>query len=257
MNDLARLCTALLLAANPLAAQATSEPEVPVIVVSGKVNSQLRDYRHYYPGLVQYEKKRALSPLTQLRFAMATSAIPRKPVPIVRASLESKSWNLTLPVDEEGWFTIPVSEEALDRDAKVVVSRRNAGVAMWVLDIHTAGLPWNVFRLGDLRLLCHVYIAIDWARNERAGRILPNSMGLPPDKACDGPQMIYFHSTDMPRLKGYRITEQGERISYLLSGKSMPNFINIGKERGAWSPDALVEFILPDGSHWKAEAPAE
>jgi hypothetical protein len=33
----------------------------------------------------------------------------------------------------------------------------------------------------------------------------------------------------------------------------LPEIINIAKDKGAWSPDALVEFILPDRSHWKAD----
>jgi len=167
---------ALLLSGLLICAPAFAQSSAPadgaapqVVTITGQVSSDLRPYSRYRPGIVEFKRYRHLAPAAELRFGMVTGSFPMKPLPLVRARLEGQGfWNRyeeDLPIVEDGWFTIPDvpdTVEARRGNASVVVSRRNGSSASWMIDVHTPGLPAQVYRLGDLRLECRVYLAIEW-----------------------------------------------------------------------------------------------
>lgn len=236
-----------------------SDTSIPAVTVVGNYVSTLRAYRHFHPGLVEFEQYRSLAPKAMLRFAVATDGNRKRILPVVAAKLVQRSvfqgdWEQALEVTEDGWFTLPVSKEAFARDASVEVSRRNAATGKWVLDVQTPGLPAQVYRIGDLRLMCHVYLAIDWALYVRSRGRKDTGIGLAPKSACDTPGTVYFNSGYWPRLQGFRITEGEERQHYTLDPKALPDFLNLAKKDPSappWSNDALLELIVPDNSVWR------
>ena len=235
------------------------------ITVTANYQSDLRTYRWYLGGLREYEAHRDLSPGTPLRFGMVTPSFPMKPLTISKASLEktsaSSSWSLPLQVTEDGWFTIPLSKEADERNADVVVSRRNASNARWVIDIHTPTLPPHIYRLGDLRLECRVYLAIEWdlwKGKMLMARYLSKPLQVAPmDEHCSGPKQVFFNTRPWPRVRAYILREGGRTVRYEQPAgwriSSRPFMLRLHDENGAelpWTNDAQVEFLFFDNSSW-------
>lgn len=226
------------------------QPPSDVITVTGRHVSSLRDYGHLYPGLVAFNEYHALAPQAPLRWTIATLGNQPRIIPIAKASLIKKNWIAEdwvwpLEVSEDGWFSIPLSRDAYLQGAEVEVSRKSAYDGSWLLDVKTPGLPPHIYRLGDLRLMCMAYIAINWSSGGR-GRL-----GVRPEKACLGPDKMYFNATRWPEMKGYRIVEGDEQRLIEKDKKSLPTFIDVSKPdktMAPWSPNAMVEFIVSDGT---------
>eukprot|EP01034_Spumella_vulgaris_P033523 gene33523-41371_t len=159
----------------------------------------------------------------------------------------------------------PVLPEAEKRNADLVVSQRKAQAAKWVLDIHTPSLPPQTYRLGDLRLECRVYLAIEWGtwKGRRIMDIPTKGATTPPmDRLCSGPESIFINTRPWPRLQAYVITENGRSKRTELNGlqiASAPFMLKMANEAGVmpWSDDALVEFAFYDTSHWSKPIAAE
>lgn len=241
-------------------AQSGEAPQV--VTITGNYHSDLRAYSHYAPGLVEFREHRQLAPGAELRFALMTRGGPLKPLPLVKASLEAGSWHHDLPVSQDGWFTLPDSDEAYRRKAQVRISRRIGGASVgWVIDVHTPGLPAQVYRLGDLRLECRVYLAIEWvsSRGTRLmGRRLRWPIEAPMDKHC-GRESVFINGRPWPRLQAYVISEGNRKVRHELGGLKINNdSLSLALDRGdggpPWTSDALVEFVFYDGSHWAGES---
>jgi hypothetical protein len=255
---------ALLASTAVRASETASEPPVPVIKVTANFESDLRPYKWYLPGVREYHQYQHLAPAAPLRFAMVTPSFPMKPLKISKASLEKKrwfsTWSLPLEVTEDGWFSLPISAEAEARGADVIVSRRNASNARWVIDIHTPTLPFHIYRLGDLRLECRVYLAIEWGiwKGRRVmAKMQSKPVSEPPmDALCGGDSDIFFNTRPWPRLQGYILREGERKVRYELNGLRInvePLMLSLrepGQAAQPWSDDAQVEFIFYDKSSW-------
>ncbi|TFW35658.1 hypothetical protein [Massilia horti] len=239
-----------------------SASETPVVTITGNFSSDLRPYSRYLPGIREFEQYHQLAPAAELRFCMVTGSFPMKPLRLTKARLEKgflwNAWSEDLPVQEDGWFTISESEEAERRNANVVVSRRNAASARWVIDVHTPGLPPQVYRLGDLRLECRVYLAIEWAVWH--GRLVMgrerDDVNTPPmDAACSGQRWVFVNTRPWPRLQAYVLSEGKRMVRHELNGLriNITSFsLDLSQDEGSplWSDDARVEFVFFDDSHW-------
>lgn len=252
---------------------AQDDPAVPVIKVPGQGIRSMRDYQHLLPGVREFDAHHALAPQAELHFGLVTLSFPMKPLPLERASLEaagawfSTAWSEDLTVLDDGWFVLPDSAEAEKRGAKLYVShRKNARSASWVVDVHTPGLPPAIYRLGDLRLECRVYLAIEWhsSRGRKLmGEPTPAPINPPMNELCGGQDAIFFNTRPWPRLQAYTISDGGRTARHELNGHrisvaSLMLELNGKLAAPAWSDDARIEFLFYDGSHWteRKNAPA-
>ena len=238
---------------------------IPVVKVAEKFVSAMRPYSRFLPGIREYNQHRHLAPATELRFGLVTGSFPMKPLPLAKARLEGRLWwSQDLTVLDDGWFVLPDSPDAEKRNADLVVSQRKAHAAKWVLDIHTPSLPPQTYRLGDLRLECRVYLAIEWGawKGKRIMDIPTRGVTTPPmDRLCNGPESIFINTRPWPRLQAYVLSENGRSQRTELNGlqiSSTPLMLKMTDEAEAtpWSNDALVEFEFYDTSHWSKAVPS-
>ena len=239
-------------------APASNDQPAQVVKVTGQASRSLRDYRQFLPGIREYRTHRQLAPETELRFGLVTGSFPMKPLPLSKASLESGwFWEEVIPVQEDGWFILPESPEAERRRAKLVVAQRRGVQASWVLDIHTPSLPAHIYRLGDLRLECRVYLAIEWGI-WKGKKVMGKDSAIttpPMDEQCMGGQAVFFNTRPWPRLKSYTLREGARTMHQQLdeghNGRdSFMLRLTQGGDGHAWSDDALVEFEFYDSSRW-------
>jgi hypothetical protein len=266
IRRLAAIVGLLLQGAATAAQDRVSDDQVQVVKVAEKFASAMRPYSRFLPGIREYNQHRHLAPATELRFGMVTGSFPMKPLPLAKARLESGwFWSEDIAVLDDGWFVLPESPEAEKRNADLVVSQRKAQAAKWVLDIHTPSLPPQTYLLGDLRLECRVYLAIEWGtwKGRRIMDIPTKGATTPPmDRLCSGPESIFINTRPWPRLQAYVITENGRSKRTELNGlqiASAPFMLKMATEAGVmpWSDDALVEFAFYDTSHWSKPIAAE
>jgi hypothetical protein len=244
-----------------LAARAQAE-EAPVVSVTGQVYRDLRAYSHYLPGVREFRDYHALAPDADLRFGLV-SGDTGKTLPLKHAALEMDGAGVQLPIVEEGWFTIPefVQEQYVNGD--VVVSWRGRSAVMWVLDVHTPDLPYQVYRVGDLRLECRVYLAIEWAKS-RGRRVMGqwrHQEGPKPMNAHCGGTSVFVNVQPWPKLDAYVISEGGRSVRHDMKGWAIVKdsfMLDLTSEAGAppWSDDAHVEFVFQDRSHWQTSGAA-
>lgn len=239
-------------------APASDDQPAQVVKVTGQASRSLRDYRQFLPGIREYHRYRHLAPDTELRFGLVTGSFPMKPLALSKASLESGwFWEEPIAVQEDGWFVLPDSPEAERRRAKLVVAQRRGVHASWVLDIHTWSLPAHVYRLGDLRLECRVYLAIEWGiwKGRKVMGRIADLKAPPMDEQCMGGQAVFFNTRPWPRLKSYTLREGARSMRQQLpeghNGRdSFMLQLTQGGDAPAWSDDALVEFEFYDSSRW-------
>lgn len=251
---------ALLLCAARAAADEVPPADAPVqtVTVPGRFVSEMRPYAHFVPGIREYAQQRQLAPDSELRFGLVTGSFPMKPLPLAKASLEASGWSQPLTVQDDGWFLLPDVPEAVRRNAKLVISKRKGTSAVWTLDVHTPGLPAQTYRLGDLRLECRVYLAIEWGKwqgRRIMGEEVSGVTTPPMDELCNGPQAVFFNTRPWPRLQGYVISEGARSLRHALDrhdirATSLMLQLASDTERHRWSDDALVEFQFYDASHW-------
>lgn len=148
---------ALAFAAGSVAAQDTT----PSVEVQGVKNPDMKSYRAVVAGLDAFEEHHALAPkVRELRFRLAAREGLDQPAgDALYLRIVGNSDPIPVPVAQDGTFSVPRVQSAIDDDADLVLNRRK-GVLKGHPDIRTPGLPENVRRLGDLRLECQVMIAI-------------------------------------------------------------------------------------------------
>lgn len=124
----------------------------------------------------------------------------------------------------------------------------------WVIDVHSPGLPAQVYRQGDLCLECRVYLAIEWVtwRGRRLmGKPRRDGSAAPMDEHCGGPS-VFVNGRPWPRLQAWVISEGGRTQRELAGLKTDTNALRLALDPGNGAParsdDALVEFVSHDGS---------
>lgn len=77
----------------------------------------------------------------------------------LRLRLAGDTQSVDLPIDDAFTFELPRSQPFLDDNADLELSKPKTGYR-WQPDIHSAGVPQGMRRLGDLRLECEVLINV-------------------------------------------------------------------------------------------------
>ena len=129
---------------------------LPPVTISAKANRDPveKSYRKMLRGMDLFEKQRAFSPNSTLRFKL----LPRKretDMDTVRIDVIGATVEFAVAVAPDHTFTLARNQQAFDEDAQVVPNR-NKQTLTWRAEIRTPGLPPGARRLGDLRLECRV-----------------------------------------------------------------------------------------------------
>lgn len=232
------IIAALLAMAAPSVAQDGTPAEAPVAAEKVEVSSikdpELQPYRRMVRGLDAWEEKRALAPKADLRFELWTKDGKPAQTDGLQLRIAGDSVDIALPLDANGTFVLPRSQEAYD-DKADLVSNRKKGEIRWRPRVRTPGVPANARRLGDLRLECEVGAAV---RKEeipllmRAGAVAAGSL-------CRLP-MTGYNFRSPQRLASATLVAGERRIGLPLFGKG-EGFQAPLRDR-SWDDEALVMF---------------
>ncbi|WP_373925180.1 hypothetical protein [Duganella sp. sic0402] len=145
------------------AAAEKDEPEEqsPVVVINGTRSPDLQPYRYMLSGLDAFEDNHELAPdAQQVWFRLTLKAkAPADAMDGVTLRVSGKQSDIALPLDAGHRFVLPRDETAEDENADIVLNKKKSYFSFWP-DVHSAGVPAGMRRLGDIRLECRVLVAI-------------------------------------------------------------------------------------------------
>lgn len=236
------IIAALLAMTAPAFAQDGSAPETPAAAEKVEVSSikdpELLPYRRMVRGLDAWEEKRALAPNAELRFELWTKEGKPADTEGLQLRIAGDTASIALPLDQDGTFVLPRSQEAFD-DKADLLSNRKKGEIRWRPRVRTPGVPANARRLGDLRLECEVGATI---RKEeiplmmRAGAVAAGGL-------CRLPMTGYIYRA--PKRLASATVVSGERKARLpLHGNGEGYHAPLRDK--SWDDEALVVYEFAD-----------
>jgi hypothetical protein len=213
--------------------------EAPAVEVKGIRNPLLKPYKYMVAGLDTFDDKRALAPqATTLRFKLRPRT-PNDPAPMqdLKLRLAGDQHSIDLPIDSADSFELPRSQAALDDNADLELNKPKTGYR-WQPDIHSAGVPAGMRRMGDLRLECEVLVSIAKKEIGFLRTAFINSLLLSGDwcnhKSLDMPTVVTRKLVAATLVEGEKRTE----LKVVDDGMGyMPPLRD-----GAVSDDALIEL---------------
>lgn len=223
------------------AVKTDKEPEA--VEIKGIRNPELKTYRVMAAGLDAFDEHRALAPAApELRFKLR----PRrgaKNVDMEKLSLRiaGDQTSIALPLAADNTFALPRSAEAAKEDAELLLNKPK-GAYRWQPDIHSAGVPAGMRRLGDLRLECQVLVATAKEEIGFVFKAMINSLLLTTDWCSH--QKIVLHTASERRIDSATLIHGEQRIRLKLSGEGMGYVPPLSDK--SYPDDALIEIKFAD-----------
>lgn len=129
------------------------------VQVSGTKDPELRPYKTMLKGLDAFEAHHSMAPTAPLRFKLIAQKADLN-LNDVSLRIAGEETSIALKLAEDGTFVLPRDPQALAENADLLLNKKK-GLFRWRPDVHSAGVPPNMRRLGDLRLECEVRWAVE------------------------------------------------------------------------------------------------
>jgi hypothetical protein len=232
------IIAALLAMAAPSFAQETEPAAAETVQVSSIKDPALRPYRRMLRGLDVWEEKRALAPKASLRFELWTAEGKPAAPEGLQLRIAGNRVDMPLPIDADGSFVLPRSQEAWDDEADLISNRKKDQIR-WRPRVRTPGVPENARRLGDLRLECEVSAAV---RKEEIP-LLYRAGALAAGGLCNLPMVGYVYRA--PRKLASATVVSGERKLALALHENGEAYMAPLRDK-SWDNETLVVYEFAD-----------
>ncbi len=208
------------------------------VEVNGVKDPDWKRYRAMLKGLDAFDKYHALAPHAEHKFILK----PRKaelPIKGITLRLASDEYSLPITLAEDGTFSLPRDAQAKQQDAEMLINRKKALFRWWPY-VRSPQLAANQRRLGDLRLECEMFWAVNYDDAPFFARNFVRALGGP----CTSKKVAISFPADFQGLKSATLI-QGERRLVLpldlnLSSFSAPLFDQ------NFADDAIIEIEYED-----------
>jgi len=237
---------------------ADTPPDSPESIhVNAIRNPEVRKYKAIVAGLDAFERHHSMAPKAEaLRFRVERRAWTDKTpkpgeAPLALRLAGRDDFVLPLVLNDAFETIVPRSSAALAADSELVLNRKRRMYRVTPL-VRSPGLPENVRRLGDLRLECHVMVAIGKEELGLMRTLFVNSVLLTPNW-CN-----FFNAEregfqfDTPERLARATLREGDRTKDLpVEGRSFRTAMN----DPAWGDDALIELAFEPVTGTAGETP--
>lgn len=237
MNRLS-IIAALLAMAAPSFAQEGAAAAAETVQVSSIKDPALRPYRRMLRGLDAWEEKRGLAPNASLRFELWTAEGKPAAPEGLQLRIAGNQVDIALPIDPDGSFVLPRSQEAWGDEADLVSNRKKDQIR-WRPRVRTPGVPEHARRLGDLRLECEVSAAV---RKEEIP-LLYRAGALAAGGLCNLPMVGYVYRA--PRKLASATAVAGERKLALVLHENGEAYMAPLRDK-SWDNETLVVYEFAD-----------
>jgi len=258
MRAFSILMLTMLVGVTVSASAADTPPDSPESIhVNAIRKPEVRKYTAIVAGLDAFERHHRMAPGAEaLRFRVErrawTDKTPKPGEAPLALRLEGKDdFVLPLTLNDADETIVPRSSAALAADSELILNRKRRMYRVTPL-VRSPGLPENVRRLGDLRLECHVMVAIGKEELGLMRTLFVNSLLLTPNwcnffnAERDGFQF------DTPAILSRATLREGDRTKDLpVEGRSFRTAMN----DPAWGDDALIELAFEPVTGTAGETP--
>ncbi|MBD8543047.1 hypothetical protein IFU00_12220 [Oxalobacteraceae sp. CFBP 8761] len=249
---------AMLVGVNVSASAAETRPDSPESIHINAIRKpEVRKYTAIVAGLDAFERHHRMAPNAEaLRFRVERRAWTdktRKPgeAPMALRLEGRDGFLLPLTLNDALETIVPRSSAASAADSELVLNRKRRMYRVTPL-VRSPGLPENVRRLGDLRLECHVMVAIGKEELGLMRTLFVNSVLLTPNW-CN-----FFNAEregfqfDTPATLARATLREGDRT------KDLPveerNF-RVALNDPDWSDEAMIELAFEPVTGTAGETP--
>ncbi|MFZ6768952.1 hypothetical protein ACO0LM_17980 [Undibacterium sp. Di26W] len=213
---------------------AYAREDVPAKVeISSTRDPELKSYKQMYKGLEAFDQYRQLAPAAMLKFILLP-VDANTSLRDLNLRIASEQSSVPIAVDIDGSFVLPKISKALDENADLLLNRKK-GLFRWRPDIHSEGVPTDTRRLGDLRLECAIWWAVEYDDMPYDTRNLFRRLG----GACNS-SFIVISFWSPRKLSAAYLVSKDRREKIEISKNGLQYIPPLYKK--AWGDDALVEF---------------
>lgn len=203
------------------------------VEISSTRDPELKSYRQMYKGLEAFDQYRQLAPAAMLKF-MLLPVDANTSLNDLTMRIASEQSSIPVVVGADGRFVLPKIASALNENADLLLNRKK-GLFRWRPDIRSEGVPSDKRRLGDLRLECAIWWAVEYEDTPYDTRTLFRLLG----GACHSSFIVISFWSPKKLSAAYLVNkDRREKIQISKNGlQFVPPLYN--KD---WSDDTLVEF---------------
>jgi hypothetical protein len=220
----------------------SAEPEAKTALQSIEVRDArdpyLRPYRNMLKGVTAFEKYHRHASQGELRFILRLSA-PGSSMKDVTLRIAGPNITIPVPIAEDGTFALPINQAAAADNADMLLNQKKETMR-WRPYIRSPGLGANMRRLGDVRLECEVYWAIEQGEMSFLSRNAFNLVGGP----CQSSRVAFGYLLQA-KLQDATLVSGERRLALALTKNGMGFIPPLHDE--SWSDDALIELRYMNG----------
>jgi hypothetical protein len=232
-------CATTAFAAEQAEPDKAQSKEPPPVVIQGIRNPELKTYRVMAAGLDAFDDYHALAPAApEVRFKLrARGGAKNVEMENLAIRVAGDSVSIHLPVAADHTFSLPRSEEARRENADLLLNKPKGGYR-WEPDIHSAGVPQGMRRLGDLRLECKVLVA---TAKEEIGfwfTSMVNTLLLTTDWC--GHEKIKLQKVTQRTVASATLLHGEQRVPLKLSSDGLGYYPPLGEK--IYADDELIEI---------------
>lgn len=187
------------------------------VEINSTKNPDWKSYANMLKGLDAFEKHHALAPQAQAKFILKPRAAEFS-MQNLSLRLAGDEHSIAIPIAADGTFVLPRDAQAEKEKAELLINRKKAQFRWWP-QVRSPNLADNQRRLGDLRLECEMFWAIEYEGAPFVARNLVRMMGGP----CKTKKVRIYSPSDFTGLKSATLVE-GERRLVLTLGAEKANF---------------------------------
>jgi hypothetical protein len=232
-----------LLAAPAFAQQDAAAPPADeagqVVEVSGTRDPALKPYRQMLKGVDAFDTyHEKLAPKADMLFELVAPNGGVMPVAGLELNIVGDKVRIALPLAADATFVIPRNPAALEDNADLILNRKKA-LARWRPHIHSAGVPDNARRLGDLRLECEM----SWAVMREEVSFVIRTAAAAAGGLCHAPMIGLSYAAPRP-VKSVSLVS-GERRQQLELHEDKRRFV-VPLRDTSWNDETLVVYEFED-----------
>jgi hypothetical protein len=213
--------------------------KVQVVQISGMRDQDWKPYRTLIRGLDAFTRHRALAPETRLKFILRPQIANVK---LDQLALKIVGDNAVFPValNRDGTFELPRHQAAVDDNADMVLNQKQDVVRWNLVAIRSPELAPHQRRIGDLRLTCEVFAAMeDWAVLKRQYGL----RGVPEGELCTSPRLNWTFF-EAQRIRSARLYSESRVENLSISTDKRGFIVNLFDV--AWLNNAVIDLDFYD-----------
>lgn len=221
-------------------AQEDQQKSEQAIQITGVKDPDWKPYKVMVKGLDAFKKFQSFSPAAVAKFILK----PRKE----EVSLQGISLKMVvegvsspIPFDADGVFDLPRDENALQKNAELVINSKKS-LYRWWPHVRSPQLAANQRRLGDLRIECEMFWAIYYDDIPFLVRNPLRMMGGP----CKSTKVMMHFPSDYLQIKEATLIQNGKHFILPISKSKTNYYVPIFNQD--YSNDAIIQIEYEENS---------